>query len=102
MDAMRGVTEAYNFFMARGWESKSVQQQQEEAASSPEHKRQQLTPEQITEQQKRKGLELSRQRILQQLEVASKPQHRAMLEAALAELNTQLEDRGHSEGFSTN
>ena len=76
--------------MARGWESKSVEQQQEEATSSPQQRRQQLTPEQIVEQQKRKGLELSRQRILQQLEVASNPQHRSMLEAALAELNTQL------------
>ena len=49
-----------------------------------------LTPEQIAEQQKRNGLELSRQRILQQLEMASNPQHRSMLEAALAELDAQL------------
>jgi hypothetical protein len=76
--------------MARGWESKSVEQQQEEATSSTQQRRQQLTPEQIAEQQKRKGLELSRQRILQQLEVASNPQHRSMLESALAELNAQL------------
>ncbi|MGH9515993.1 MAG: hypothetical protein ACRD3P_09995 [Terriglobales bacterium] len=75
--------------MARGWESKSVEQQQEEATSS--HRRGQLlTPEQIAEQQKRQGLELSRQRILQQLKVASNPQHRSMLEAALAELDAQL------------
>jgi hypothetical protein len=76
--------------MARGWESKSVEQQQEEATSSTQQRRQQLTPEQIAEQQKRKGLELSRQRILQQLEVASNPQHRSILESALAELNAQL------------
>lgn len=76
--------------MARGWESKSVEQQQEEATSSTQQRRQQLTPEQIVEQQKRKGLELSRQRVLQQLEVASNPQHRSMLESALAELNAQL------------
>jgi hypothetical protein len=76
--------------MARGWESKSVEQQQEEATSSTQQRRQQLTPEQIAEQQKRNGLELSRQRILQQLEVASNPQHRSMLESALAELNAQL------------
>jgi hypothetical protein len=76
--------------MARGWESKSVEQQQEEATFSTQQRRQQLTPEQIVEQQKRKGLELSRQRILQQLEVASNPQHRSMLESALAELNAQL------------
>lgn len=79
--------------MARGWESKSIEQQQEEATSSSQQKRQQLTPEQILEQQKRKGLELSRQRILQQLEVASNSQHRSMLESALAELDAQLKPR---------
>ena len=76
--------------MARGWESKSVEQQQEEATSSTQQYSKPLTPEQIAAKQKRKGLELSRQRILQQLEVASNPQHRTMLEAALAELNAQL------------
>jgi hypothetical protein len=80
---------AYNLDMARGWESKSVEQQQEEATSSqPQGKL--LTPEQIVEQQKLKGLELSRQRVLQQLKVASNPQHRSMLEAALSELDAQL------------
>jgi hypothetical protein len=82
--------EAYNLGMARGWESKSVEQQQEEATSSTQQKRQQLTPEQIAEQKRRQGLQLSRQHTLQQLQVASNPQHRAMLEAALAELEGQL------------
>ncbi|HEX3103670.1 MAG TPA: hypothetical protein VHQ22_04435 [Terriglobales bacterium] len=77
--------------MARGWESKSVEQQQEEATSSSTQQRgKPLTPEQIVEQQKRQGLELSRHRILQQLEVASNPQHRTILEAALADLDAQL------------
>ena len=75
--------------MARGWESKSVEQQQEEATSSQSLGKL-LTPEQIVAQQKRQGLELSRQRILQQLKVASNPQHRSMLEGALAELDAQL------------
>jgi hypothetical protein len=76
--------------MARGWESKSVEQQQEDAKSSVKPGKQQLTPEQIAEQQRRRGLELSRQRILQQLQVACNPQHRGMLEAALADLDAQL------------
>jgi hypothetical protein len=76
--------------MARGWESKSVEQQQEQLSASTEPKRQ-LTPEQIDQEKRRQGLQLSRQHILQQLEVASNPQHRAMLEAALAELDSQLQ-----------
>ena len=75
--------------MARGWESKSVEQQQDEAASKQEHG-EILTAEQIAARQKRQGLELSRQRILQQLQVTCNPRHRQMLEAALAELDKQL------------
>jgi hypothetical protein len=87
--------DAYNLLMARGWESKSVEQQQEEISSSASAQplRKQLTPEQVTEQQRRDGLQLSRQHILQQIEVSSNPQHRAMLERALADLDTQLKDR---------
>ena len=77
--------------MARGWESKSIEQQQEEASNPAQKKGKQLTREQIVERQRRNGLELSRQHILQQLERASNPQHRAMLEKALADLNAQLE-----------
>jgi hypothetical protein len=75
--------------VARGWESKSVEQQQDEAATKKEHG-QLLTPEQIVEKQRRQGLELSRQRILQQLQVACNPRHRQMLEAALKELEKKL------------
>lgn len=76
--------------MARGWESKSVEQQQEEAKSAYGRKGVPLSHEQIRAEQLRRGLELSRQRILQQLERASKPQHRSMLEAALADLDAKL------------
>jgi hypothetical protein len=75
--------------MARGWESKSVEQQQEEASSNTA-KGPRLTPEQIVEQQHRRGLELSRKRIAQQLEAATNPRHRQMLEAALQELERQI------------
>jgi hypothetical protein len=75
--------------MARGWESKSVEQQQEDAKSK-ERQGEVLTPEEIAKRQRRQGLELSRQRILQQLRVACSPRHRLMLEAALAELEKKL------------
>ena len=75
--------------MARGWESKSVEQQQDEAASKKE-RHELLTPEQIADRQRRQGLELSRQRILQQLQVACNPRHRQMLQRALAELEERL------------
>jgi hypothetical protein len=76
--------------MARGWESKSVEQQQEEA-SSVKTRGAPLTPEQAAREKRRQGLLLSRQRVLQQLEAASNPRHRQMLESALADLDAQLE-----------
>ena len=76
--------------MARGWESKSVEQQQEEA-STPKTRPMPLTPAQAAEENRRRGLLLSRHHVVQQLEAASNPRHRQILEAALAELDRQLE-----------
>lgn len=80
--------------MARGWESKSVEQQQEEAASSRIKSARPLTPEEVAREQKKRGLELSRKRILQQLETATNPQHRQMLDAALADLEKRIKQQG--------
>jgi hypothetical protein len=76
--------------MARGWESKSVEQQQEEFASNKD-KGKPLSSEQIAAEHERNGIELSRQHILQQLQVACNPRHRQILEAALAELDQKLD-----------
>lgn len=75
--------------MARGWESKAVEQQQEEATANVA-RGPRLTPEQVAEKQKRQTVELSRARIAQQLDAVSNPKHRQMLEAALRELDAQL------------
>lgn len=76
--------------MARGWESKSVEAQQEEAKQTSEPKRPVLTPQQAAEKRQSEGLNLSRQRILQQLENSSNPRMRAMLESALADLDQRI------------
>lgn len=75
--------------MARGWESKSVEQQQEEAKSRGPTRRP-LSPRQIADEQQRQSLRLSRARIEQQLERATSPRHREMLEAALKDLDERL------------
>jgi hypothetical protein len=75
--------------VARGWESKSVEQQQDEAAA-PAQAGVPLSPEQIATQQQRKLLELSRDDIRRQMSVACNPRHRHMLEAALADLEAKL------------
>lgn len=75
--------------MARGWESKSVEEQQAAAGAKVESK-QRLTPQQVFEVQARQALLLSRKHILQQLDSVQQPRHRQMLESALADLDSRL------------
>ena len=76
--------------MARGWESKSVEQQQEEMSAQPQTFRPPVSPDEQQRIRKRDGLLLSRQRLIHQMEAAGNPRHLQMLEQALAELDRQL------------
>jgi hypothetical protein len=75
--------------MARGWESKSVEEQQSAASTQIESK-QRLTPQQAAREQEREAIVLSRRRVRQQLGEVQNPRHRQMLEAALSELDERL------------
>jgi hypothetical protein len=75
--------------MARGWESKSVEEQQSAASTQVELK-QRLTPQQAAQKQEREAIELSRRSVLQQLQAVQNPRHRQMLEIALAELEERM------------
>jgi hypothetical protein len=77
--------------MARGWESKSIEQQQEEMAERRKTPQAPLPAGQQERNRKRDGLLLSRERLTRQLQTAANPRHRQMLEQALAELDRQLE-----------
>ena len=76
--------------MARGWESKSVEQQQEEMSGQRKTVLTPISPEQQQRNRKREGLLLSRKRLTQQLQAAGNARHREMLEQAIAELDSQL------------
>lgn len=80
----------YNSDVARGWESKSVEEQQSEANTASSTAKERLTPEQIALRQRKQGLLLARKRVEQQLQSVQHPQHRKMLEAALSDLDAQL------------
>jgi hypothetical protein len=75
--------------MARGWESKSVEEQQLAAGTEAESK-QRLTQQQAAQKQAREAIELSRRLVLQQLQAVENPRHRQMLEMALSELDERL------------
>jgi hypothetical protein len=79
--------------MARGWESKSVESQIEDVRSrtAPGDA---LTPEERERASKRSGLELSRRRVLHDLEAAQSPVRRASLESALAFLDEEIRKLG--------
>jgi hypothetical protein len=76
--------------MARGWESKSVEEQQSQLAETRSNPTSKPTPDELAKCRLRDGLILNRKRILQQLQTTSSPQHRSMLESALAHLDGQI------------
>jgi hypothetical protein len=77
--------------MARGWESKSIESQIESAESRKNMKKQpDRSPAEIVAMREREGLELSRIRILNQMETCENPRYRVILDKALADLETKL------------
>ena len=77
--------------MARGWESKSVEEQIEAAevgSSLPDAEH--LTQAQIELLWKKEGLQRSRARVLRDLEHCHNTRYREMLSAALAGLDEQI------------
>ena len=75
--------------MARGFESKMVEYNQEEAARGRTAK-QAITPAERDRAAKRRAIELAHARAVSDLERATVPAHRQMLEQAIAALDEQL------------
>ena len=76
--------------MARGFESKSVEQQQAEMEDRRKPSGPSLTREQQEQNRKREGLLLSRTRLSRELQATTNPQRRQMLTSAIEELDLQL------------
>jgi hypothetical protein len=83
--------------MARGWESKSVESQIEsaEAQIRPSFDAG-ISPEKLDLLRKKESLNLSRTRVLRELEASQNPRYRNMMAKALEDLNSELTrlDRG--------
>jgi hypothetical protein len=76
--------------MARGWESKSVEAQIDMADSARAAKAKRITPEALDRIRKRESLELSRARVVREMESAHNPRYKTVLGKALADLDAQL------------
>lgn len=84
-----GYLRRYHGDMARGWESKSVEEQVAEKQAEPEHVEGKPNPAaEAARKRQRQELELQRERILD--ERTSSPHRRAALEAALADIEARL------------
>ncbi len=78
--------------MAKGWESKAVEDQIQNTESEPNHdnRRKQLTPEQMEAHRRREVLLLSRSRVEKDLNASQNPRYRDQLTRALADLDAQI------------
>lgn len=76
--------------MARGWESKSIELQQADAERHIPRQTRPLTPQEAALARQRDLLVLSRKRVTDQLQSATNPNQRNMLEAALKDLDRQI------------
>ncbi len=77
--------------MARGWESKSVEEQIDAAESRRPHRpAASPDPAQVTRQRELESLQLSRVRVMNDLASATHARYRESLEAALRHLDEQI------------
>ena len=83
--------------MARGWESKAVEDQINEAderARREQSAQEELSPEERERRHRLESLKLSRARTLDQLESVTNPAYREMLKRTLRALETEIEEAG--------
>jgi hypothetical protein len=78
--------------MARGWESKSVEAQQADREQGDTRQPTPVSPEARARMARRRTVELALARAKADLEVATRPGHRAMLTRAIETLERQLAD----------
>lgn len=81
----------YNRNMARGWDSKDVESQIESLeAKRLSAQEQAMTPEQMERLRQKEGLQLSRIRVLRDIDECRNERYRKILQASLAYLNAKL------------
>jgi hypothetical protein len=77
--------------MARGWESKAVEEQLAASEAAREAKtRPAMSAREVERRTRQNSLQLSRSRILKELEAARNQGYRALLERTLAHLDGEL------------
>jgi hypothetical protein len=78
--------------MARGWESKAVEDQIEDKKARRPDSSSAKSAEELEHERRLSSLNLSRSRLLQQLETARNPAHRQMLLNGLSAVEREIEE----------
>ena len=77
--------------MARGWESKSVEEQIDMAETRKTSVNQKmLNPKELDQLRKIESIQLSRTRVIRELDAAQNPRYKGVLNKALADLDAKL------------
>jgi hypothetical protein len=85
----------YNGFVARGWESKSVESQIESAREDPGASKQlRKNPDELVRDRERELLRLQRINIQQKFDSSENPRYREQLTHALADIDAKLAAMG--------
>ncbi len=80
--------------MARGWESKSVEEQQAQFSKGSGEKKKEFSAEESRKAAERQRLKLARANVENQLKVAQNPRYKELLTRELGELDRQIEAAG--------
>ena len=80
--------------MARGWESKSVEEQQAEFSKAPADGKPAVSVQESRKATERQRLKLARANVASQLKLAQNPRYVELLTRELAELDRQIEFLG--------
>ncbi len=89
--------------MAKGWESKSVEEQQSLVSQTPltEEDRERLSHERVEKVRRVQSLQMTRARVIQQMEKCTNDRYRGMLQQELDFLQAELEKLGDAASASS-
>ena len=84
--------EGYNSYMAKGWESKSVEEQQSLASQTPltDEDRERLSHERVEKVRRLQALNMSRVRVAQQMDRCGNDRYREMLQQEMNYLDAEI------------
>jgi hypothetical protein len=77
--------------MARGWESKNIEEQISAAEAKQEARiKQRLTPHEVEQQKHKESLQLEQARLVREIQGAHKTRYLALLKRSLSHIETEL------------